>query len=210
MVFFANGSGSHAIAVSGANSSLFVNAQILQGNIYNEGGLTLTAIALVESAVHITSTGRWAPDIRTVIGLYTPIFDVGSIVKGNIGDISNGNTIYGAQNFLDKVVTHLIPSDEVVGRPLVAEDVGKFISYNAVTDGLYTLPVTADADISPGTTIPFYQYGSGKISFTAGAGATVQSLVGTAMRTNGAFAKAEVNKQSDTLWVVTGNIEIAP
>lgn len=197
--------GANAITVNGTLSGLVANILLYAGGPATVNGtLSLDSQIVGGSVITVGATGQLIVDVG-FSGTSSIVETTPGSVKGKFGD-----TFYGSQTFLDKFVSHLTPSNETVGRTLTADDAGDFIAYNNVSNDNYTLPSTADAAIAVGTIIPFFQLGAGKIIFLPGPGVTVQSKVGTAVRTTVAFSKAEANKLSDTLWVVSGDIEIAP
>ena len=92
--------GGLAVNLLGAQSNLFLNAKIIQGDMYIEGGFVDGNIAQVASNVHVASTGKFGPTIFNAIFL-TLTVDAGGTVAGNIQQIIGpGNVVndqYGNQ-----------------------------------------------------------------------------------------------------------------
>lgn len=199
-----------AIKVSGSQSILFCNADIVLGNIYDEGGLLLNATALVQSNIHITSTGQFGPQISNSIAV-TETYDVGSVVLGKIGSVNGSlsqDKIYGRNNFLSKITFQQDELQETVGRILDIDDGVATIQFNSVTDDAYTLPQTSDVAIPVGSVVTFVQLGLGRANFVEGAGVTIVSLLGNQVSTRGSGSKAFAEKLTDTIWIVSGDIEL--
>lgn len=209
---FANSPGK-SLNLLGAQSNIFFDAQVVQGDMHIEGGCVSTSVAQINSAVHVTSTGEYAPRIINAIA-YTLTFDVGATIAGNVESIMSpglsSNDIYGGQTFLNHMIYQSPPSTETVGRSVVPADSVTTIVYNNAAGGNYTLPDTASSSIPLGTKIDFVQLGLGAVTFVAGAGVTIVSIVGAAAKTNGAGSVATAYKYTDTIWIVSGDIVIAP
>lgn len=205
----ANDGGGLVINQLGSQSNLFANGTILNGNIYNEGGLLLSLVALVQSNVHISSTGQFGPKITNTAGTCNYTYDVGSTVVGSIGQIAGPDTvvnIFGNQNVVDRLMYQTKPLAETAGRELTNDDRNVRIVYNNASDDNYTLPNSPDVKLPIGSFVEFTQLGLGAIYFVAGAGVTVVSTQGSNPYSSGPGATCKAYKYTDTIWIVSGDI----
>jgi hypothetical protein len=77
-----------------------------------------------------------------------------------------------------------------------------FTSASAIT---LTIPPDTDVDFEIGDTILVIQAGTGAITFTAGAGVTLNSFNGASV-TGGQFAGAALLKTANDTWFLSGNL----
>lgn len=205
-------SSSKAIAISGPNSQMIVTCPIVQGDIGNEGILTLDTENLIGSSVN-TSAGSYNYLYIQNASSCTFDFDPASQVLGNIQTVTDigdtGNIVYGNTSFNDRLVYQQSPSTETAGRTVAIGDSNTRIVYNSASGGSYTLPQTSDVAIPIGTNIEFVQLGIGAVTFVAGSGVTVVSESGANVSTNGSGTVARTWKYTDTIWVIDGDV-IAP
>ena len=197
------------INLLGAQSNLFIDSKIVQGDMYIEGGFIDGNIAQVDSTVHVASTGMFGPNIFNAIS-FTLIADLGSTIAGNIQSIISpgvsNNDVYGNQTFKDHVILQTPPSTETTGRTVAIADSNTTIVYNNASQGTYTFPQTTSVAIPIGSKIDFIQLGLGAIAFSAGSGVTLISYLGGPIQSNGPGSVSAAYKYTDTIWIISGNL----
>lgn len=204
--------GGLALNLLGAQSNVFLNSKIVQGDMYVEGGFIDGNIAQVASNVHVASTGMFGPTIINKI-FFTLTVDTGGTVFGNIGSIVPGdasNIFYGQQTFINKLIFQSNELSETTGRTVSAADSNSTIQYTNLTATQYILPATINVNIPIGTIIRFVQLGNGAIQFSDDGASSVISYVGGPCQTNGLNSKATAEKLNDVVWLVDGNIANSP
>jgi len=203
---FNYGSGK-SVSISGALSNMFLSAGVIQGDIYDEGGLVLREVAQITSNIHITATGQFSPTIVNAIDC-TFTFDTGSTIMGSIQTLNGTplNQVYGDTTYLNHLMYQTPPSTETVGRTLAIVDSNTRVVYNAAVIGDYTLPQTSSVAIPIGTQITFVQLGIGAVSLVAGAGVTIIANQTLPVGTAGAGAVIYAWKYTDNIWIVSGDM----
>ena len=91
------------------------------------------------------------------------------------------------------------------GYTLVLADAGTYIDYTGASTGAVTIPPNSSVAFPVGTEIDFFQSGAGQLTFTAGAGVTIQSInsyLKCAARYSGLSAK----KVATDTWQLVGNL----
>lgn len=202
-----DGTGANFLSLNGPNSNIFCNGNIVAGgNAYIDGGCVLSVVALVQCNVVITANGVFGPSIKNAIAVSITNAGTGNIY-GSIGQIPGSVSNYGDVSFLGNTQFQfkVLPED-TVGRAIVPEDNCAIVSYNSISEGSYIL----ESNFPIGGTVQFLQIASGRIVFVAGAGVTIASRRGNLVRTLGSFSKAEAQKISDTVWVISGDIQAIP
>lgn len=195
--------GATILDLNGPQSTLIFEPNVaFGGNMDVEGVLYLKADLVQFSVITIQATGQIISEVLNAISS-------GLSGSGNlIGRFSN--IWYGPQSFNGKITFNQEEKEETTGRTLNTSDPVSTIQYNSVSDGNYELPQTSDVGIFVGSVVTFVEIGTGRILFDAGAGVTITSVAGPAVRTTGAGAKAFAEKLSDTVWLVSGDIEAQP
>jgi hypothetical protein len=196
--------GANAITVNGTQSGL-----IAQFEAWTGGPATINGIMSIQSQI----VGNSIITIGASGQLYVDVgfSGVSTIVQTTPGTASGkfGNTFFADQTFKNRSISYQDELQETVGRTLALSDCGSdvTIQLNSLSPVTYTLPQTSNVAIPIGTIVTFIQVGAGAINFAAGAGVTLGSLFGTTPQTTGTWAKAFAEKLTDTVWVVSGDIQ---
>lgn len=93
--------GFKAVSLNGPQSVLFLNVNVVQGDMFFEGSLIQNSAAIVQSAVTQTASGAWAVNILNAIA---STFSLAGTVAGSIGAIPGSALIYGDQDIGKSVV----------------------------------------------------------------------------------------------------------
>jgi hypothetical protein len=105
----------------------------------------------------------------------------------------------------EEQVRALVPalSAEPVGRPIASADLGRELLYTGTSPGIFPLPAVG---LPPGSTIILTQDATGKASFSAGSGATVENRRNTGQLSTAGFGATIVATfRGQSLWVVNGD-----
>lgn len=203
----------NSIVVLGSGSVLYCESTIVSGNINNEGILLIkNGLALVSSVVTVAANSLAVLYFTNSINSSVNI-DPTATFAGEIGTLLPGATstvIYGDNTYNDKLTFQTDPIDETLGRTLAITDSNARIIFNNAVSEEFTLPQTSDVAIPIGTNVYFSQIGIGKIRFTEGAGVTIINKTGTPCQTSSPGDTATAWKYTDTIWIVSGDIQGQP
>jgi len=194
--------GAGTVSVLGASSALNLETQALVGGAVTlQGNMFLKATQVTSVTTNIAATGQLIAAVMNASSSPINVTTGGNVI-GNFAD-----SYYGTHNFKNKMTFQQDESQETVGRTLTIDDGVTTIQYNSMSDGTFTLPQTSSVAIPVGSVVSFVQVGAGAINFVADLGVTLGSPVGSTPQTSATWAKAFAEKLTDTVWVVSGDIQ---
>jgi hypothetical protein len=197
--------GASAITQNGALSGLVLNvAAWIVGNASFAGTALITSPIISNPTLTFGASGNGVLNVSAA-GLGA------SIVQTTPGSVTGnfGGVYYGDQTFLNRSISHQDELQETSGRELAVSDGGSdvTIQFNSMTNANYILPETSNVNIPIGSIVTWVQVGAGAVNFEQGTGVTILSLFGVNPQTTGIGAKAFAEKLTDTVWVVSGDIQ---
>jgi hypothetical protein len=198
------GGGAQAITVNGTQSALIAQFDIwTSGPAAINGIMSIFAQIISNSIITVGASGQLYADVS--------FSGISTIVQTTPGTASGkfGNDFFADQTFKNRSISYQDELQETVGRQLQLSDGGSdvTIQFNSMSPANYILPQTSDVDIPVGTVITWAQVGAGAVNFLQGTGVTILSLAGTTPQTIGTGSKAFAEKLSDTVWLVSGDIQ---
>lgn len=202
----ATGPSSKRATVAGLWDAGLPGSHALMGNVTFTGAFSfsfsgLTTIALGSDFVTVTA-GDTATIQADIFRLWTGNV-VAGLVKG--GQVLQALTSGAGSEteFADVKETVLAPVQFSVSasRTLINDDHGATITYSGST----AITLTSDAGLRGDFVCRVIQLGTGKITFAAGAGTTVNAPQGQ-LSTGHQFATANIRKVSSTAFIVEGNL----
>lgn len=114
---------------------------------------------------------------------------------------SNLNTIEnGIQNAIVAVV-----STQASTYTFVLADGGTVVESTSAVPVTWTIPPNSAVAFPIGAVIEVFQYGAGQVTFAAGAGVTIHSVLGN-LKTTAQYSSVVARKRGTNEWVLVGDL----